>query len=138
MLSMSTYPEEYIAECRSRVDSDVTAYKRLAAAAGAAAGAFAPVFFNNMVIVLDAYFCHRARTLEGKDGNPLNEVRLLCSSLMLHDGVMTAEKSIKLSPDSSVLKLRFGDTIALDEADFSRLSAAFFAELESRFSKQAA
>jgi hypothetical protein len=133
MLSMSKYPKEYISECRSRVASDVAAYKSLAAAAGDAAGAFEPVFFNNMVMVLDAYFCHRARTLDGKDGNPLNEVRVLCSSMMLHDDVMTADKSIKLSPDGSVVKVQFGERIALTEGDFSRLSAAFFSELESKY-----
>jgi len=64
---------------------------------------------------------------------------MLCNSLMLHDGVLTAEKSIKLSPDDdSALGIRFGDRIALSEADFSRLAAAFFVELEGRFSERAA
>ena len=63
---------------------------------------------------------------------------MLCNSLMLHDGVLTAEKSIKPSPDDSVLGIRFGDRIALSEADFSRLAAAFFVELEGRFSERAA
>ena len=63
MLSMSTYPKEYIAECRSKVASDVAAYRRLAAAAGAAAGAFEPVLFNNMVLVLDA--CRSAGLIGG-------------------------------------------------------------------------
>jgi len=133
MLAMTRYPQEYIAECRSRIASDVEAYKSVAAAAGDAAAAFEPVFFNNMVMVLDAYFVHRTRALEGKDGNALNEVRVLCSSMMLHDGVMTADKSIKLSPDDSVAKVQFGEKIALGARDFSRLSAAFFSELESRY-----
>jgi hypothetical protein len=29
------------------------------------------VFFNDVVLVLDSYFCHRSRTIEGKDGTPL-------------------------------------------------------------------
>ena len=33
---------------------------------------------------------YRARTKEGKDGNPLNEVRMLCSSLMHDDGRLAA------------------------------------------------
>ena len=133
MLAMTKYPREYIAECRSKVASDVEAFKSVAAAAGDAAAAFEPVFFNNMVVVLDAYFVHRTRALEGKDGNALNEVRVLCSSMMLHGDVMTVDKSIKLSPDDSVVKVRFGEKIALGEDDFSRLSAAFFSELESKF-----
>jgi hypothetical protein len=40
---------------------------------------------------------------------------------------------LKLIPDQSVLKLQFGDTIALNEEQFERLAAAFFAELERRF-----
>ena len=47
----------------------------------AAVDAFVPRFFNGLVLQLDYSFVHRTRNLEGKDGNPLNEVRVLCSSL---------------------------------------------------------
>jgi hypothetical protein len=39
-----------------------------------------------MVLGLDHYFLHRVRKLEGKDGNPLNEVRVICDSLTDNDG----------------------------------------------------
>jgi hypothetical protein len=71
--------------------------------------AFEATFFNNMVLLLDYLFVHRLRTVEGKDGNPLNEVRILCNSMLLNDNIMTADKSIKLSPEGSVLKYRVGD-----------------------------
>src|ERR1035441_7384404 len=90
------------------------------------------MFFNHMVLALDGYFCHRARDREGKDANPLNEVRVLCSSLMSGGFVLVAEKSIRLDPASSVLRLEFGDVIQLNAADFRRLSDAFFDEIESR------
>ena len=71
--------------------------------------------------------------MEGKDGNPLNEVRIICNSLIQHGGIMTADKSIRLNPAKSLLKCQFGDDINVTEADFLRLSAAFFAEIESKY-----
>lgn len=91
------------------------------------------MFFNNLLLALDHWFCHRARGAEGKDGNPLNEVRVLCNSLTDHGGVMTPEKSIRLDPARSLLKLADGDTIALSAADFTLLASAFLAEVESRY-----
>jgi hypothetical protein len=54
-----------------------------------------------MALVLDHYFCHRPRTLEKKDGDPLNEVRVLCNSLMSNDGIMVADKTI-MFPNSAL------------------------------------
>jgi len=55
-------------------------------------------YFNNMLIVLDGYFVHRLRGVEGKDGNALNEVRVLARSLMEHGGTVTADPQITLDP----------------------------------------
>jgi hypothetical protein len=63
---------------------------------------------------------------------------VLCSSLLEHDGVLTAEKSIKLSPERSVLAYELGSPIALTKQDFDRVSAAFFTELERRYCRPAA
>jgi hypothetical protein len=134
MLSMATYPKEYVAERRSRVAAQVDAYRRLTATAPNDAGsAFAPVFFNAMVLALDASFVHRARAIEGKDGNALNEVRVLCNSMLLHGDVLTQEKAIKLDPEASVLGIPYGEKIALDETAFTALADAFFDEIEARF-----
>ena len=90
-------------------------------------------FFNNMVLVLDRYFVHRLRMVTGKDGNPLNEVEMLWDSLMNNDGILRGSNVIKLIPDQSVLKLSIVDPIRITEEEFERLSAAFFAEIESKF-----
>ena len=76
---------------------------------------------------------HRSRTIEQKDGNPLNEVRVLCNSMMSNDGVVAAEKTIKLNPETSVLGHRVGDEVRLSASDFRRLSDAFFLEIERKF-----
>lgn len=69
---------------------------------------------------LDNYFVHRLRKIDGMDRNPLNEVRVLANS-MLENGsappgsgsVSRKEAAIKLDPETSVLKLKIGDPIAL-------------------------
>ncbi len=142
MLAVNSYPQAYIDDCRWRVQSQIDAFKKLASTArkeggtamtGAMAG-FAPLFFNNMVIVLDGYFMHRSRIIEGKDGNPCNEVRLLCESMMTNDNILAASKVIKYVPSRSVVKLEVGDNIALTEADFVRLQDAYFNEMTRKFS----
>jgi hypothetical protein len=100
-------------------------------------------FFNDQVLLLDHMFVHRLMGIEGKDGNPLNEVRVLCNSILLNQGKLQVDKlpgwpnsagaSIKLPPEKSVLKLRVGDDVKLREADFVRLSKAFFAEVEKKY-----
>jgi hypothetical protein len=106
MLCVNKYPRDYVDQCRSTVKRQLAAYRALIAAAtsgnktndskvGAAVESIEPVFFNNMVLVLDGYFVHRSRTIEGKDGNPLNEVRLRCNSTLEHKGVLRAGKAIK-------------------------------------------
>ncbi len=135
MLGIKSYPQDYVDACRGRVASQVAAYRDVAATTGdgEALATFEPAFFNNMAIVLDAYFTHRLRTVEGKDGNPLNEVRVIAGSLMAGGGALTPDKSIKLRPETSVLGLAPGDEIALDEATFGALADAFFAEIEKKF-----
>ena len=71
--------------------------------------------------MLDNLFVHRLRTAEGKDGNPLNEVRVICGSPLENGGALAADKQIKLKPEASVLGYEVGDTIALDEEGFRRM-----------------
>ena len=144
MLCVNNYPQEYIDQCRARITAQVSAYQRLIAAArdqtagdnpllDPAIEAFDPHFFNNMLLVLESQFMHRARGKEGKDGNPLNEVRMLCNSILNNNSVMSADKTIKYAPANTVLKRALGDEIRLSEADFLDLSSAFFAEIERKY-----
>ena len=135
MLGVSSYSHEYVKQCQTNVDTTVKAYKKVAAAAkrDASIARFEPLFFHHMVLTLDEYFVHRLRGKEGKDGNPLNEVRIIASSLMVDDGVFTVEKAIKYAPDTSVLGYAPGDRIALDEAQFTKLAKAYFEEMVTKF-----
>ena len=144
MLCINKYTQKYIDECRAKITLQLSTYKNLVTAAGKQAGAnkvqlnaavqaFETTFFNNMVLVLDNYFVHRSRTLELKDGNPLNEVRMLCNSMMNNNNKMCADKTIKYDPAKSVLNYKAGDEIKLNKADFVLLFKTFFAEIESKF-----
>ena len=128
MLAVSNYSQDHVDRTRRRIEADTAAF---AAASGSADAEAA--FFNNVVLALDHYFLHRVRKLEGKDGNPLNEVRALCSSLTDNDGVVADNSTIKLKPEETVLGLEPGDAIRLTEADFRRLADGFLAEIEARY-----
>jgi len=141
VLGMKKYPKAYIAACRARVDADLRAYR--SAVGKTPSREFEARFFDDQVLLLDYMFVHRLSGIEGKDGNPLNEVRVLCNSILLNRGKLQVDKlpewpnsavaGIKLPPEKSVLKLKSSDEVRLSEADFERLSKAFFAELEKKF-----
>jgi len=152
MLGMNKYTREYIDACRARVDADLAAYRAVAAitrqqpGGEAALAALETTFFNNMTMLLDYYFVNRLRTLEGKDGNPLNEVRVNANSLLQNGGVLATthavamesnkgDKSVKLVPAKTVLGQEIGDQVRITEAEFVRLSDAYFAEMERRFAE---
>jgi hypothetical protein len=141
MLSMDKYTPEYVDECRANIDAGVSAFETVVTTAkalhdaslDAAIESFEPFFYNNMVVVLEGYFVHRQRAIEKKDGNPLNEVRVLCTAIMQSGSTLAPDTTITLNPAKSVLKLEIGDDIRLSGDDFARLSKAFFAELERKF-----
>ncbi len=117
MLGMKTYSQDYIDDCRSKAESGVAAYRHLLAAAkkhsddkalSSAIEELETAFFSNMLLNLDYFFVHRLAGIEGKDGNPLNEVRILSNSILLNHGIMATtyprhhasalgDKSVKLS-----------------------------------------
>jgi hypothetical protein len=134
MLSVSSYPQSYVDDCRRRVQRQLATYDAVVAAADpAAVDAFAGELFRNLVLALDALFLHRGRGQEGKDGNPLNEVRMLCTSIRENGAVLKADSTIKYQPEQSVLGLAIGADVNLTEPDFASLADAFLQEIEKRF-----
>jgi hypothetical protein len=53
--------------------------------------------------------------------------------MMSNDGIVAADKQIKLSPTTSVLKHQVGDRVELSQQDFVQVSEAFFTEIERKF-----
>lgn len=116
----------------SRIDSDVAAYRNFAAAGTAPRAEVEPLetaYFTNLVLFLDYLFVHRLAGTEGKDGNPLNEVRMSCNSILnsrplvqqyggRSTAVMVPEKTIKYSAEKSILGYQLGDEIRINEEQF--------------------
>ena len=90
MLAMKTYNPDYIDACRTRVHADLRAYRNQVGKASSKE--FEAHFFNDQALFLDYMFVHRLRGIEGKDGNPLNEVRVLCDSILLNQGKLQIDK----------------------------------------------
>ena len=127
MLGVKTYDQSYIDASRTATEARIAAFDALDDP-----GAFESVYFNTMVLALDHLFMNRLRGVEGKDGNALNEVRVLANSIMENNGVMAADSQIKFK-DGSIVGYEVGDPIALTVDDFRRLSAGVFDEIEARF-----
>jgi hypothetical protein len=141
MLGMKSYAKEYRDACEKRVEADVKAWRKQCGKSPDPD--FEARYFNDQVLLLDFMFVHRLAGVEGKDGNPLNEVRILANSLLLNDGKVQIEKlpgwpnsavsGLKLPPEKSVLGLKNGDRVKLTEEGFLKLSKAFFAEIGKKF-----
>lgn len=144
MLSSRSYDALYVERCRARINAQVATYRHLFEAVteeGAgpadslhnALASLEEVFFNNLLVVLDSYFLHRSRGVEMKNGNALNEVRLLRESLLAHEGVMVIDSAIKYHADRSILHYHLGESIHLSERDFAVLAEAFLAEIVEKY-----
>ena len=132
MLSRNSYPQAYVDASRAAVRTHLDAWEALGLTPEVRAG-FEAGYVRQLLLALDGYFIHRGRGQEGKDGNPLNEVRMLCDSIRDDGGVLAASSTIRYRPDSSVLGLAAGDPIDVGVEDFRRLAEAVFDEIEKRF-----
>ena len=128
MLGRANYPVAYIKAVNTRVDRVLKAFDQ-----AKPAEPFASEALLDVIVGLEMAFVHRLRGQEGKDGNPLNEVRMITASVLEFGGVMTLDKTIKWKPEASVTGLRNGDKIALDRKQVGKLVDAFFEELAKKY-----
>ena len=140
MLGVKKYSSPYLNECRKKVNSDISRYRKIIEIIDNQSGRnssdlinFEHSFFNNMIILLDSFFVHRLRGIEGKDGNPLNEVRAIANSIAGNQGIMMKDSTIRLKPQHSLLKYDLGDEIKVSESQFALISKAFFSEIERKY-----
>ncbi len=136
MLGLNSYPATQIAACRAEMQAVATTWRAVARHCDpkARVAAEAPVF-NQMVVALEGWFVHRLRGLEGKDGNPMNELRLLALGVTTHNGWFPADPTIKWKPETSITTYAPGDKIALTEATFSRLATAYLDAVAAKFAE---
>jgi len=124
MLLRTGYDRHYVATCRESVGAAVEELRRVQAGSAA---------WNQLVPALDRWFGIRNPRVEGRDGNPINEVRMIAESVTEHGSVIVVPKGIKLAPETSVLGFEEGEEISLDGDAFERLFDAFLAEVEEKF-----
>lgn len=86
-------------------------------------------YFNNLVIVLDAYLADSRRD---SPGPVAREVEALSDSLIHGEGELLPEPAARIDEGRSILGLKAGDSIRLTAQNFSRLADAYFAEIERR------
>ena len=128
MLARTSYPIAYIEAVSSRVGRVLKAYDK-----AKPAEPFAGEALLDVIVGLEMAFVHRVRMNEGKDGNPLNEVRMIAASVLEFGGVMTLDKTIKWKPEASVTGLKIGDKIALSRKQVGALVDAFFEDLAKKY-----
>ncbi len=130
MLGRKNYPREYIERCQRDIEAQIAEFNDLPPVTST----FARRLAGHLVIVMDACFVNRLRATEGKDGNALNEVRLLAQSLMYGD-VVVDDSTVTWRKDAMVLGLTKGDDLELTISDVDRLQQAFFEQLLDKYAE---
>ncbi len=128
MLARTSYPPTYIKAVHDRIGRVLKAYDK-----AKPPEPFASEALLDVILGLEMAFVHRVRNQEGKDGNPLNEVRMIAASILEFGGVMTQDKTIKWKPEASVTGLAMGDKIALSRKQVGELVEAFIEELVGKY-----
>ena len=128
MLGRASYSIDYIRAVHERIGRVLKAFDK-----AKPAEPFASEALLDVVLGLEMAFVHRLRGPEGKDGNPLNEVRMVAASVLEFGGVMTQDKTIKWTPEASVTGVRMGDKIVLSRKQVGALVDAFIEEIAKKY-----
>ncbi len=129
MPARTAYTSDEIEACRDNCDALLAVW----AANDVEDTTLESLVFLQAVVVLDAWFAHRERDLEGDDGNPMNEVRVIADSVMGNAGTLRVQEPIRWAPERTVLRLAVGDEIELTANGFERLAAAYLAAIENTY-----
>ncbi|HYN66259.1 MAG TPA: hypothetical protein VES93_05175 [Ornithinibacter sp.] len=129
MLARSTYTSDEVEACRDNADALLAAW----GANEVEDATLESLVFTQAVVVLDAWFVHRSRHLEGSDGNPMNEVRVVADSVLANDGTLRVEGPITWDAEHTVLGLAVGDEVEVTANGFDRLAAAYLAAIEATY-----
>jgi hypothetical protein len=129
VLGRTSYSSDEVEACRDTVDALLAAWQ----ADEVQDSTLENLVFGQAVIALDAWFVHRLRSMEGKDANALNEVRVLADSLISNSGVLRVEGPIRWVPERTVLGLDVGDEVLVTADGYERLAAAYLAAVEATY-----
>ena len=137
MLSVNAYPADYVTASRARFAALLKAYRHLTDGPSTDPGAddveFEPRFIGSVIVSLDASFVHRVRAQEGKDGNPLNEIRMLADSILTNDGILAPHTTIKYVAERSVAGIEIGEPINPTIDTMEALIDAVHDEIQTRY-----
>ena len=128
MLGRAKYSPDYIKAVHDRVTRVLKAFDK-----AKPAEPFATEALLDILLGLEMAFVHRLRGQEGKDGNPLNEVRMIAASVLEHNCVMTKDNTIKWDSAKSVTGLALGDKVVLSRKQVGELVDAFVEEVARKY-----
>ena len=129
MPARTAYTSDEIEACRDSCDALLAVW----AANDVQDSTLESLVFVHAVIVLDAWFAHRDRDLEGDGGNPMNEVRVIADSIVDNDAVLRVQGPITWVAERTVLRLAVGDPVEVTANGFERLAAAYIAAIEATY-----
>lgn len=129
MPDRNTYTPDEIEACRDNCDALLAAW----GANDIEDTTFESLVFGQAVVVLHTWFGHRRRELEGDDGNPLHEVRVIADSIVDNDAVLRVDRPSTWVPERTVLRLAVGDEVEITANGYERLAAAYLAAIEATY-----